>query len=305
MKQIEWRQFRQVSLVASGVAALFILTYTIIYLGQRLSWWDVPTEGVAVVMAALVAAILPAGPLWYRLARVKLWDIEIELASVAVQLPDVPPLNSADAIKMGSSYFLMIIGPIQQAMKQGPKARLITLNLNNGPAWWSTRLFLVAALTENFTKVEQIVFLENCAGPDDCYVGSTTPAALQRRLANKQGFLKQAYAHSQQRESPFPIAQQFIEWFNLQPTPETEQQTSMTKAILREWLEEDLNKEYVDWQAGPPPIHMIHQMINHPEPFVPLVQCGRLRLLVDRQDLEHSLANHIIKPPEGLSNTKS
>jgi hypothetical protein len=294
----------EVSRIGLATAMLFIGAYATIYLLDIVFSWGVPSENVVVIMAALVAAALPIGFVWNRLTKFKVWEVEVELADVAVQPVELSILNSVQAIHMGSSYYDIIIQQIQQALTEGQKARVMTLNLSSGPPWWSTRLFLVAAMAQKFTEIQQIVFLENCSGPDDCYVGSATPEALRRRLANKQDFLEQAYKNSPDRENPVLIAHEFIEWFKSRPEPEKEQQTSMTKQTLREWLGEGLVKEYVDWQDGPSPHWMLRKIITYPLPFVPILQCGRLRLIVDQQDLEKQLASYVIQAQEKHSNTK-
>jgi hypothetical protein len=39
------------------------------------------------------------------------------------------------------------------------RARLLRLNLRNDDYWWSTRVYLVAALAMDYTNVEQLLFV--------------------------------------------------------------------------------------------------------------------------------------------------
>src|SRR5205807_9843131 len=57
--------------------------------------------------------------------------------------------------------------------------------------WWTTRLFLLAALAEDFSSIRRLLF---SAGVDRRFVGFATPAAVRRALAAATPVLEQVYA---------------------------------------------------------------------------------------------------------------
>ena len=87
------------------------------------------------------------------------------------------------------------------------------INFDVGPEWWSTRVFLVAALAREFTAVEQIVFLENCVGPDPCFLCSATPAGVCAGLLLLAPFLADAYASQPPRMDLSQVGFAFVNWF--------------------------------------------------------------------------------------------
>ena len=328
MKQIEWRQYIQVSLVAGGIAALFIAIYSFIYLGVMRHWWDAPSEGVVVAMSALIALIVPVGPIWYRLARVKFGGLEIDLKEVAAEGVRLPidqisfrplegvnlnvDLNSLQSIGLGPSYIKTVLPILEETISQKPQAKLLTLNIDSGPEWWSTRVFLVAALLEQFTEIQWIVFVENCGGPDDCFIGFATPQAVRRAFAAKYKSLALPRAlddpspldlEGVYQSTPAPVTLQtagenFVMWFvQTGRIPEDQQKKKITKDRLRRWLGTALERNYVEWHDGPPPEWMLKKILNQREPIVALVQCGRLKLIVDRDDLTAKLTAQGIKLP--------
>jgi hypothetical protein len=59
----------------------------------------------------------------------------------------------------------------------------VEVNLRTTPYWWSTRLYLLAALAQEYTEIERLVFVEQDAAR--VFVGIAAPAAVRRALARR------------------------------------------------------------------------------------------------------------------------
>jgi hypothetical protein len=66
-----------------------------------------------------------------------------------------------------------MVEAINQAIVQ-PEQELLNVNLRDGRYWWSTRLFLLAALAEDYSRVQQLVFMEQ--GGARIFVGMAPPS---------------------------------------------------------------------------------------------------------------------------------
>ena len=67
---------------------------------------------------------------------------------------------------------------IRQMVADAGTTRALVLNIGTGGDWWSTRLYLLAALTQSLTGIRQFVFTY----ADGSFAGMATPAAVRERL---------------------------------------------------------------------------------------------------------------------------
>ena len=72
--------------------------------------------------------------------------------------------------------------------------RLLELNLRSTPYWWSTRLYLQAALCEDESQIEAFVFVDDDAVKR--YWGMATPKEVRNALATQYTYLETIYAKS-------------------------------------------------------------------------------------------------------------
>src|SRR5436853_1356877 len=100
----------QVAFIAAGTVAIFIISFAFInFLNDRFNWGG-PSENVAVVMAALIAAIIPVSLVWERLDKFKVFDIEVDLADFVGRVVELPSeLRDPAFLSMGPSYLPVII----------------------------------------------------------------------------------------------------------------------------------------------------------------------------------------------------
>jgi hypothetical protein len=288
----------QVTLIAAGTVAIFIISFAFINFLNDLFKWGGPSENVTVVMAALIAAIIPVSLVWERLDKLKVFDIEIDLADFVGKVVELPSeLHDPAFLSMGPSYLPVIIEKMRATINQSPSPEIITINLDSGPVWWSTRVFLVAALAENYTRVRQIYFVENCTGPIVCFVGGATPRAVRRALMTNFPELAAVNALMHGETNWEAAVQQFQQALQPPDNPKKEEQmaVAVSKQSLRDWLGEDLVTQYIDWEPDPPSARTLQQIISRPEPFVAIVQNSRLRLCVDRLELMAQIATSALK----------
>lgn len=70
------------------------------------------------------------------------------------------------------------------------------------PYWWSTRLFLLAALADDYSNIKQLVFVEN--DDERSYVGMATPAAVRKAWGRRRRAQRmRASYHRRKGTEPF------------------------------------------------------------------------------------------------------
>jgi hypothetical protein len=163
-----------------------VAVFGLAYLVVSLLWSDRSFAKTAAV-AALIAVPLALGMLWPRLAGFKAFGLEFSLTQVTVQLDTrlavaitTPDLGSANPELVAQVTALL-----------DPRIELVEVDLRDGSYWWSTRLFLLAALAQDMSDVRAFVFLSG--GADRRFLGVAAPAIVRRALATQTPELEQIY----------------------------------------------------------------------------------------------------------------
>ena len=175
-----WCRHRAVRRVISGyaVVAIFAVTYLLAReIDPELSLSE------ALVPAALVAAPLVVALLGDRISGVKLPWIEISLSEVRVEIngdlsSTIQKFSSVDAderLEIGRRIGELIADP--------DGIVLLRADLGDGKAWWSTRIFLLAALASDYTGIQRIVFVDE--GARQHFIGLSTPMSARLALARR------------------------------------------------------------------------------------------------------------------------
>jgi hypothetical protein len=179
---------RRIRIAAAGyaVAAIFAIgTGVVRALGAPL--------GSALVVGALAAAPLAIAFVGERITGVKAFGFEISLKAVEVPIAgddtDVArhfsqavmegvteehtddSMVGSEAGGLSNSFTLLI--------EKGSK--LLRINLRDNEYWWSTRIFLVAAIAEDYTDVEALAFVQS--GDAQTFVGIASPREVREQLA--------------------------------------------------------------------------------------------------------------------------
>src|SRR5262245_10496175 len=163
-------QWAKVALCGYAIIVVFAVAYLLVGL---LTDAAAATQAVA---AVLVAAPLALGLLWPRLAGFKAFGFEVALtqSTVAVDVQVAAAIAQPDA---GSRNVELVRQIATLAERRSEAAEV---NLGDGSSWWTTRLFLFAALAQEFSVVQLFVFV---AGDERRFVGMAVPGEVRRAFA--------------------------------------------------------------------------------------------------------------------------
>jgi hypothetical protein len=276
---------------AYAVAAAFLLVVGLLrWLQPALSWT------VMLALAAVIAAPLALAFVYDRLTALKTpwFEVTLTAATVEVQTQLAAAVQKAD-----SSYTEDLIDYISKVMGQGG-APVVEVNLGTrAPYWWSTRLYLLAALAADYTPVQRLIFVTG--GAEHRYLGMATPAGTRRLLATQFPAYEQAYLEQraeQMQQSPKQLPQQQIRqilnvWPHKLPSPgqdEAAVKVLVTAELLQGWLEPELVPSSVEWDGWPEDRRMRYRILDEPTEYVALVRDGRLYRIVSRLALAAPLA---------------
>jgi hypothetical protein len=181
--------------LAFGYVAVAIFIGAIAGVGY--CWPNVPWP-IVLTVAAVIASPVALALIWSRLTRFRLFSFEVTLREVAVY---VDQDFAADIQEQRSSGTKRLIEDIAQAV-ESPRAKLLEINLRGGSYWWPTRLFLLAALADDYMTIDQLLFVHGA--PDRRYIGMATPRAVRKKLAEafKEDTYEWRYWAAQGRKRP-------------------------------------------------------------------------------------------------------
>jgi hypothetical protein len=120
-------------------------------------------------IAAVVAAPLLIALVYDRLTGLKTPWFEISLTVATVELES----NLAVAVqRVDSSATPHLVECIARAIED-QHLHVVEINLRQEPYWWSTRLYLLAALAADYTSIRRLVLV--AGGAERRYVGMGPP----------------------------------------------------------------------------------------------------------------------------------
>lgn len=218
-------------------------------------------------------------------------------ARVGVGLDRVSSLNR---IPLEASGVSMIVDGIQKAIQEtinrDASVPVLQVNLGTNGGWWSTRLLLVAALLEDYTPIQQIVFLNTVGMERDAkYLGMASPADVRRALATHFRDVDKAYRESvpdrvfdAAAEIPSIVGSFAHRVGALKPGGEEKVKEPITPVVIDQWRGfQPESIEVADRKMDGP---LLDEIISKRTPFVALVRKGSLHELIDRAQLATSLA---------------
>ena len=281
-----------VAVAATAVIVVFGVAYAIVDWG----WGDLST-GEKATIAALAAAPLALGLVWSQLTGFKAFGFEVSLARASATEAKVSGAITEQQYFSGTPE----ITELAQRLVDRADIRALEIDLGTGAYWWSSRLYLVAALAADFSHVRAIAFVEG--GNARVFVGTASPAAVRSALAaafppfeQKYAALKTNFAGfgGQVRDKASAMVQGFAGPVPVgaNQTPE-EQFPKVSPEQLRTWLRgvgADLDTRCVEWRGVSDPELVRALIIEFDGDVVPLVRGLRLDRLVDRLDLARQLA---------------
>jgi hypothetical protein len=248
-----------------------------------------PTE--TLILSAILATPLALALFWEYIKGFKLGQVEITLAEVSLPID----IDLAVAVQeQHGSQTPALVQTIAAAIERRD-FRFVQVNLHSSPYWWSTRLFLLAALADEYTDIERLVFVEQDAAR--IYLGMASPHAVRRALEQRFPDYKQKFRNVQDTviagnlPSRMQVENIGYGWSSsFLPNPEEQVRVLVTPTELREWLGEVLVTDARDWDGSPATRALYAKILTCRADYVPLLRGQRLEKVVSSNDLARRIA---------------
>jgi hypothetical protein len=285
--------FARVAGAAYGVLGLFAVAFGVV------RWvWPGVSAGDAILLAALVAAPVALALVWSRLSGFKVYGLEVSLAQASTQLD----AGLVDAVMV--QYFSdnkELIELISKALIQQREELVeIPLRRPTKPYWWSTRLFLVAALAQDYSRVHALVFVDD--EEDRHFVGLATPTNVRLGFGRQFPSLEEVYGTLRTGlDLTLPATQQvehMIEQWSMstfskdgKPVSEEDLMVRVNRVSLLEWMGAagGLDDRSVRWKGFQDRV-LLAEIVGFDGPYVPLVEHGRLHKVISRRAVIEEVA---------------
>jgi hypothetical protein len=259
-----------------------------------------------ILSAAAVAPILLA-LLWERIKGLKVGEVEITMIEVTLPIDIVLASAIQDlpsALESQVSDLVQVVGPALDS----DKLKIVEINLRDGSYWWSTRLHLLAALADEYTSIDRLIFVEQNDARK--YLGMASPSAVRKALAGRFFEIERAFREIQQRarelgEIPSNhvsfIGREWSEYSfrGADQDPKISAYESAVKEIvtpakLSAWLGGHLETDSREWDGGAVTSELCAKILSCHGPYVPLLNRERLEQVVDRNELSARLAFSVV-----------
>lgn len=252
-----------------------------------------PTE--TLILSAILAAPLALALFWEHIRGLKLGPVEFTITEFSVPID----IDLAVAVQEQQGSGTPALVQTIAAAIETHDFRFVQVNLRSTRYWWSTRLFLLAALADEYTDVERLVFVEQDAAR--IYLGMAKPHAVRRALEQRFPDHEQTFRKVQDAvRAGNPPARMQVEniayrWSGSFPKPEEQVMVLVTPTELREWLGEVLVTEARDWDGSPATHALYAKILTCRTDYVPLLRGQRLEKVVNSNDLARRIAKYALK----------
>lgn len=267
-------------------------------------------------VAAAVAAPFALALIYDRLSALKTPWFEIALTAVTVEVEGrFSRALEEQSLSAGASANPALVAAFKTLL--APTApKILRINLRNTPYWWSTRVFLLAGLTEDYTAVKRLAFVER--GAARMYVGMATPSAVRAVFAARFPDYEPAYSSAKERLASgvapeWGVAMVVAAWQSTlwdatmnERAPDdadalNEHEESLkqfvTSAELLDWLTGDLDTSYLNWDGWLEDTRLRARILAQDGAYVALVQDGRLDRVVSRDALALAVGRSALGVP--------
>ena len=262
------------------------------------------TDDRDLLYAATIASPLILIIFWDRLTSIKAPWFEIGLSEVAVEIDIVSAHQIQDAVRVRAptsktqdiSWAITQIGKISAGS-------IVEVNLADGEYWWPTRLYLFAALADDYADVPMIAFVQS--GRERKFVGMATPSATRRAIASffTPGDYESKYRDARSQSDAFNVTKPMNERISAicrhwGPTFEQGEGDSfpmkVNSTLLREMLDGNLVEQYAQWEGRVTKLLML-KIFYCGVDYMPLVQDGRLEKVAGRQELAVRITDTMLR----------
>ncbi len=290
-----WHRWRRRLLVAAaGYAAFAVFAVALTLL--RHGWPDLPWA-VTVSLATAAAVPMVLALLWERVRGFNVLGVSVTLAAVSVPVRE--KLATLVQEQKGSATEDLVKRLVRAI--EDPAVELIQVNLLHGDYWWASRLYLLAALADDYTDIRRLVFVEK--GAERIYLGMAGPRCVRRRLAipfpeyqSAYRELVQALIHAVAPGAPPGDEVKYIATAWPAKLPDESKPTDRVSSDkLKEWLRDALVSEPMQWDGQPETSLLLYRILARDDAYVALVNGRTLRKVVNRQQLAVRIAVRSLK----------
>lgn len=296
---------RRLAVAVAGYAVLVLFALSL-WLARGVGGWS---WSVAVAVGVVVSVPLALAFVYDRLAALKTPWFEIALTAATVEVAGALA-TALEEQMLNASASPALTEAISAVLAPGAP-KVVRVNLRTGPYWWSTRVYLLAALADDFTGVERFAFVEG--GAARRYVGLASPRATRTVLAARFPEYARAYAslRANSADEPRWAVQTIVGnwqsalWEQTKPAGATAPgdpavheelvKAYVTAAELNEWLSGVLDTGWVAWDGWPQDPRLRATILAQDEDYVAVVHDGRLDRVVSRDALALAVARSALR----------
>jgi hypothetical protein len=169
---------------------------------KALAWPVVAAFALYLLRRPLVELV---GQVASRAKKISVFEISVELAT----LPELQPswsVGDTDARRLSSSQiFDSASQTLFQELLKPAQADYAIVDLRDGEAWLTSRLFIFSLILGEVSGLRAFVFLETAANTRRRFLGVATPSNVRRALGRRYPWLEEAFARA--LSSAYPNAQ--------------------------------------------------------------------------------------------------
>jgi hypothetical protein len=208
---ISWRDIASSILIFLGVVLLFAMF-------SQFAGWPTNKDGWPLIVT--IAAVLAAIPLVARAlnflganrASVEALGVKLNFASAVQSSEAAFSSLPGGVVQQGALVLESGSGELEAAAREAHRHQVLLIDVEDGRAWYLTRLFALAATAQFLGSPSLLVLLGQIGGQPKQAAGSIAPADLVRAVTQKDPrygrVLRQAHAYMRMLQSgplaPFP-----------------------------------------------------------------------------------------------------
>jgi hypothetical protein len=198
---------------------------------------------------------------------------------------------------LGMSLTVDIMNSITSLIKETEDIDVLDINLHNGDYWWSSRLFLLAALVVDYTSIRCFAFLYNNA-----FIGLATPLSVIRALTVAFPKIAKAY-YGTLPEDPFSgedqqkvigRVQQYSIALGRMPGGEGANKVIVDKRLLDKWLGKSFKTDCIEIDPLKKDPAQAKQILGTDFSFVALTCKKNLESIIDKNKFANNLAMTVL-----------
>lgn len=196
-----WPWGRRSALAASGVLLVFLVGGVAV-LRLTADWPDAQWEG-AFALAAVLLSLIPIGLLVLAAVAeskgsVSFRGLSVDFgaaaqaaaATVTRSTISIPRNVTQEGVDIGDSGHAEVLSVLAEASR----AEVVVVDLEDGHAWWDTRLLLLCAGAQLQGRPRTVVFVATVDTVARCFVGWSYPADVVAQILRATPDLRFAYA---------------------------------------------------------------------------------------------------------------